>query len=63
MSTTGFLDARAPIIAEDHTPDTLELSLESGLGLLEALANLETIGFEGVDHRIGKLELEWMAKS
>ncbi|KAF9366603.1 hypothetical protein BGX34_000071 [Mortierella sp. NVP85] len=44
-------------------PDTLELSLESGLDQLGALKDLELFGFEAIDHRIGKKELEWMAKS
>ncbi|KAG9062335.1 hypothetical protein KI688_005250 [Linnemannia hyalina] len=43
-------------------PDTLELTLESGLGKLETLKALQVFGFEGVDHRIGLTELEWMAK-
>ncbi|KAF9177312.1 hypothetical protein BGZ51_008894 [Haplosporangium sp. Z 767] len=42
-------------------PNTLELSLESGLERLAGLKNLEMFGFEGLDHRIGKAELEWMA--
>lgn len=40
---------------------TMELSLASGLGRLGTLKDLEVFGFEGVDHRIGKPELEWMA--
>ncbi|KAK3816096.1 MAG: hypothetical protein J3Q66DRAFT_192325 [Benniella sp.] len=48
---------------EEPTPDTLELSLESGLGQLGTLKNLEMIGFEAIDHRIKEKELEWMAKS
>ncbi|KAG0237763.1 hypothetical protein BGX31_003497 [Mortierella sp. GBA43] len=43
--------------------DTLELSLESGLSQLGALKNLEMFGFEGIDHRIGKKEIEWMTTS
>ncbi|KAF9137409.1 hypothetical protein BG015_002732 [Linnemannia schmuckeri] len=42
-------------------PNTLELSLESGLGRLAGLKDLEVFGFEGLDHRIGKAELNWMA--
>ncbi|KAK3840281.1 MAG: hypothetical protein JOS17DRAFT_13920 [Linnemannia elongata] len=42
---------------------TMELSLASGLGRLGTLKDLEVFGFEGVDHRIGKPELEWMATS
>ncbi|KAG0356068.1 hypothetical protein BG005_005008 [Podila minutissima] len=45
------------------TFDTLELSLASGLDRLGALKNLEMIGFECINHRIGRPELEWMAKS
>ncbi|KAF9080250.1 hypothetical protein BGX23_002407 [Mortierella sp. AD031] len=43
--------------------DTLELTLESGLGRLAALKDLEMFGFECVNHRIGRAELDWMAKS
>ncbi|KAK3830363.1 MAG: hypothetical protein J3R72DRAFT_528052 [Linnemannia gamsii] len=43
--------------------DTLEMSLESGLDRLGALRNLEMIGFECINHRIGRAELDWMAKS
>ncbi|KAG0197760.1 hypothetical protein BGX28_008722 [Mortierella sp. GBA30] len=42
-------------------PNTLELSLESGLERLAGLKDLEVFGFEGLDHRIGKAELDWMA--
>ncbi|KAF9906094.1 hypothetical protein EC991_000961 [Linnemannia zychae] len=42
---------------------TLKLTLNSGLARLETLSNLEVFGFEGVDHRIGRQELEWMAFS
>ena len=38
----------------------LELSLESGLSELGTLARLRTIGFRGVDHRIGLPEMLWM---
>ncbi|KAG0273197.1 hypothetical protein BGZ95_010983 [Linnemannia exigua] len=41
--------------------DTLELTLESGLGLLGNLKGLQVFGFEGMDHRIGQNELQWMA--
>ncbi|KAF9180691.1 hypothetical protein BGZ51_006040 [Haplosporangium sp. Z 767] len=43
--------------------DTLMLSLETGLDILGALTELEVFGFEGVDHRIGKNELDWMSKA
>ncbi|KAK3818203.1 MAG: hypothetical protein JOS17DRAFT_757350 [Linnemannia elongata] len=41
--------------------DCLELTLKSGLGLLAPLVNLEMFGFLGIDHKIDKPELEWMA--
>jgi hypothetical protein len=47
----------------EPTFDTLEMSLESGLERLAALRDLEMIGFECINHRIGKVELDWMAKS
>ncbi|KAK3848534.1 MAG: hypothetical protein J3R72DRAFT_484751 [Linnemannia gamsii] len=43
--------------------NTLKLTLESGLGQLRSLKNLEVFGFEGVDHRIETKELAWMAES
>jgi hypothetical protein len=46
-----------------RTPDTLELTLASGLGQLRSLKHLEMFGFEAVDHRIEKRELEWMANN
>lgn len=46
---------------DDPVPGTLELSLASGLGRLSTLKNLEEFGFEGLDHRIGRPEIEWMA--
>ncbi|KAG0372167.1 hypothetical protein BGX24_000611 [Mortierella sp. AD032] len=48
---------------DGKTFDTLEFSLESGLDRLRALKDLEMIGFECLNHRIGRKELEWMAKS
>lgn len=45
------------------TPNTLPLSLESGLDRLRTLKKLEVIGFEGVDHRINTGELAWMAEN
>lgn len=38
----------------------LELSLVSGLDRPAALKDLEVIGFECINHRIGRLELEWV---
>ncbi|KAG0298918.1 hypothetical protein BGZ96_004225 [Linnemannia gamsii] len=47
----------------DHFTDTLELTLDSGLGQLAALKNLEMFGFEGCYHLIDRPELDWMVKS
>ncbi|KAF9929078.1 hypothetical protein FBU30_001864 [Linnemannia zychae] len=47
----------------DPFPDTLELSLKSGLSQLETLKNLEVFGFEGCDHRMEREEMEWMVKA
>ncbi|KAG0298921.1 hypothetical protein BGZ96_004228 [Linnemannia gamsii] len=41
--------------------DTLELSLDSGLDRLKTLTELEVFGFESLDHRIGRVELTWIA--
>ncbi|KAG0372166.1 hypothetical protein BGX24_000610 [Mortierella sp. AD032] len=49
--------------SDGKTFDTLELSLESGLDRLGVLKNLEMFGFECLNHRIGKKELDWMAKN
>ncbi|KAF9152633.1 hypothetical protein BG015_004970 [Linnemannia schmuckeri] len=38
----------------------LEMSLASGLGLLENLRNLRSLRVVGMEHRIGVLELQWM---
>lgn len=46
----------------DPFPDTLELSLASGLDRLSTLTKLEVFGFESVDHRIDEEELSWMAE-
>ncbi|KAG0298906.1 hypothetical protein BGZ96_004213 [Linnemannia gamsii] len=40
---------------------TLELTLFSGFDQLSTLKDLEVFGFEGVDHRMEKMELDWMA--
>ncbi|KAG0281251.1 hypothetical protein BGZ95_005621 [Linnemannia exigua] len=60
MAGSPLLVARAakdrPLIS-----DCLALTLESGLGLLAPLINLEMFGFSGIDHRMCKAELEWMA--
>ncbi|KAF9968003.1 hypothetical protein BGZ73_000274 [Actinomortierella ambigua] len=45
------------------TFDTLELTLESGLDRLAGLTNLEMFGFECLNHKIGKAELDWMGRS
>ena len=69
--TVGVLVSRPQIhygvhVYEDYgrpIPDTLELSLESGLDRLSTLRELEVVGFEGVDHRIDYGELRWMGQS
>lgn len=43
------------------TPDSLKLTLATGLDRLSSLTQLEIFGFEGVNHHIGKPELSWMA--
>ncbi|KAK3835687.1 MAG: hypothetical protein J3R72DRAFT_451076 [Linnemannia gamsii] len=47
----------------DYNPDTLELTLDSGLGQLASLKDLEMFGFEGCCHDIGLTELQWMIDS
>lgn len=44
-------------------PDTMELTLASGLDRLGALERLEVFGLSNLDHRIQEAELEWMAKT
>ena len=44
-------------------PNTLALTLKSGLAQLARLKELEVFGFGGVDHLIGEGELKWMAES
>lgn len=38
-------------------------SLASGLGKLSGLKELKVFGFEGSNHRIGTLELDWMVEN
>ncbi|KAF9134464.1 hypothetical protein BGW39_006924 [Mortierella sp. 14UC] len=44
-------------------PDTLELSLVSGLAQLSTLTKLEVFGLEGVEYRIDEEELRWVARA
>ena len=44
-------------------PNTLELSLKSGLDRLFTLRRLEVLDFAGVDHRMNEAELEWMVNN
>ncbi|KAI8363773.1 hypothetical protein B0O80DRAFT_434472 [Mortierella sp. GBAus27b] len=60
---TSAVDGEEYLEYGGPTPHTLELSLESGLGQLEALKELKMFGFERVDHRLQKKDIEWMAKS
>ncbi|KAG0093912.1 hypothetical protein BGZ92_000027 [Podila epicladia] len=60
---TYKVDGREYVSYAEPTFDTLELSLASGLDRLGTLKDLEMIGFECINHRIGRDELDWMAKS
>ncbi|KAF9905988.1 hypothetical protein EC991_001147 [Linnemannia zychae] len=40
----------------------LKLSLDMGLGALSTLKDLEVFGFEGIEHEIDEMEIEWMAE-
>ncbi|KAF9907761.1 hypothetical protein EC991_010631 [Linnemannia zychae] len=51
----GYCWYRSPI------EDTLDLRLASGFNLLETLKDLEVFGFEGVDYRMDRAEMDWMA--
>ncbi|KAG0356724.1 hypothetical protein BG005_004336 [Podila minutissima] len=60
----GYLiDGKFHLRYNGPTFDTLELSLASGLDRLGALKDLEMIGLECINHRIGRAEVVWMAKS
>ncbi|KAF9138121.1 hypothetical protein BG015_002480 [Linnemannia schmuckeri] len=54
-------DGKDCVRYEDPIRGTLDLTLETGLDRLSTLTRLEVFGFEGVDFRLGKPELEWMA--
>ncbi|KAG0018843.1 hypothetical protein BGZ82_000314 [Podila clonocystis] len=41
-------------------PNSLELTLASGLDQLRSLKKLEVFGMESMNHRMGKAELKWM---
>ncbi|KAG0219027.1 hypothetical protein BGX33_005069 [Mortierella sp. NVP41] len=43
--------------------DTLHFRLDSSLRHLESLTELEYLGFELLDHRMGTAEIEWIAKT
>ncbi|KAF9088032.1 hypothetical protein BGX29_000491 [Mortierella sp. GBA35] len=60
---TYLVDGRLYYNYFGPTPNTLKLSLDSGLGRLNTLKKLEVFGFEGVDHRIGERELTWMSEN
>ncbi|KAF9082120.1 hypothetical protein BGX23_012793 [Mortierella sp. AD031] len=57
------VDGQEYILYSGPFRNTLELSLASGLDRLAALTRLEVFGFDGVDHRVGKPELEWVASA
>ncbi|KAG9064773.1 hypothetical protein KI688_003032 [Linnemannia hyalina] len=54
--TPVFFDRRLQL-------NCLEMTLESGLGLLAGLRDLEWLTVANMDHRIGVAELQWMEKS
>ncbi|KAG0262111.1 hypothetical protein BG011_000308 [Mortierella polycephala] len=56
-------DGKEYLVFNPPFQDTLMLSLETGLDILGSLTELEVFGFEGLDHRIGHNELDWMAKA
>ncbi|KAF9092983.1 hypothetical protein BGX23_003763 [Mortierella sp. AD031] len=58
---TYLVDGRLYYNHFGPTPNTLKLSLDSGLDRLKTLKKLEVFGFEGVDHRIGERALKWMS--
>ncbi|KAF9141440.1 hypothetical protein BGX30_004788 [Mortierella sp. GBA39] len=72
-ATIRHLDNRADGLDEEYDYDayyaryappidgTLDLKLISGFNQLMTLKDLEVFGFEGVDHRMDKVELDWMA--
>ncbi|KAG0278295.1 hypothetical protein BGZ95_004293 [Linnemannia exigua] len=47
----------------DVLPDTLYLRLDTGLGQLASLVNLELFGFESMNHRMTPAEIEWIART
>jgi hypothetical protein len=49
--------------AEQPTFDTFRIVSGIGVGPSWEVQNLETIGFWCINHSIGRLELDWMAKS
>ncbi|KAF9130465.1 hypothetical protein BGW39_003053 [Mortierella sp. 14UC] len=60
---TYEIDGRIYIKGYGPTPNTLILSLESGLGRLGSLRRLKEFGFRGVNHRVRKEELKWMVET
>lgn len=62
--TTRFtIGGRLYYAGNGPIPNTLELSLKSGLNRLSTLRRLEVLDFEGVDHRMNEAELEWMVNN
>ncbi|KAF9904985.1 hypothetical protein EC991_002167 [Linnemannia zychae] len=60
---TYEIDGRVYLKGYGPIPDTLLLSLDSGVDRLGSLRELKEFGFEGVNHRIGKEELKWMVEA
>ncbi|KAG0198769.1 hypothetical protein BGX33_012076 [Mortierella sp. NVP41] len=54
--TSIFFDRRLQV-------SSLEMTLESGLGLLSGLRSMERLSVENMEHRIGKEEILWLERS
>ncbi|KAF9119011.1 hypothetical protein BGX30_004147, partial [Mortierella sp. GBA39] len=57
----NFTDEKLYVNHGNPIEGTLDLSPESGLDRLSTLTQLEVSGFEGVDFKLDRSELEWMA--
>ncbi|KAK3848653.1 MAG: hypothetical protein J3R72DRAFT_484866 [Linnemannia gamsii] len=56
-------DGRVYVKGYGPTPNSLLLTLASGLDRLRSLRRLKEFGFRGVDHRVGEGELKWMVEA
>ncbi|KAF9126188.1 hypothetical protein BGW39_006821 [Mortierella sp. 14UC] len=55
-------DRRCHRMSNIPVPDSLELSMASGLAHLATLDRLKIFGFKEADHRIGEKEMRWMSE-